>query len=75
MDNIFSGLSLIIAVGAIVALFMRSIGQPLLIGHIITGIIVGPAVFHILANPSSLTVFGDIGIALLLFIIGLGMNP
>lgn len=75
MENIFSGLSLVIAIGAAVALFMRSIGQPLLIGHIITGIIVGPAVFHILANPSSLTVFGDIGITLLLFIVGLGMNP
>lgn len=74
-NNLFAGLSAIIAVGAAVALFMRSIGQPLLIGHIITGIIVGPAAFHVLDNPTSLTVFGNIGIALLLFIIGLGMNP
>jgi len=75
MDNIFSGLSIIIAIGAAVALFMRTIGQPLLIGHIITGIIVGPVALNILDNPHSLNVFGDIGIALLLFIIGLGMNP
>jgi Kef-type K+ transport system membrane component KefB/voltage-gated potassium channel Kch len=75
MDNIFSGLSLIIAVGAAVALLMKSIGQPLLIGHIITGIIVGPVALNIIDNPHSLAVFGDIGIALLLFIIGLGMNP
>lgn len=75
MDTIFSGLSLIIVIGAAVALLMRLIGQPLLIGHIITGIIVGPALFHILKNPDTLTVFGDLGIALLLFIIGLGMNP
>lgn len=75
MDNIFSGLSIIIAIAAVVALLMRSIGQPLLIGHIITGVIVGPVALNVLANPSSLMVFGDIGIALLLFIIGLGMNP
>jgi Kef-type K+ transport system membrane component KefB/voltage-gated potassium channel Kch len=75
MDNFFSGLSIIIAIGAAVALFMRSIGQPLLIGHIITGIIVGPVALNILDNPHSLNLFGDIGIALLLFIIGLGMNP
>lgn len=75
MDNIFAGLSIIIAVGAVVALLMRAIKQPLLIGHIFTGIIVGPVAFNVLDNPNSLQVFGDIGIALLLFIIGLGMNP
>lgn len=75
MENIFSGLSLIIAIGAIVSIFMRYIRQPLMIGYILTGIIVGPAAFAVLDSPRSLTVFGDIGIALLLFIIGLGMNP
>lgn len=75
MENIFSGLSLIIAVAAAIAIFMRSIGQPLMIGYILTGIIVGPALFNIIDSPDKLTVFGDIGIALLLFIIGLGMNP
>jgi Kef-type K+ transport system membrane component KefB len=75
MENIFSGLSIIIAIGAAVSLFMRYIGQPLLIGHIITGIIVGPVALGILDDPESLKVFGSMGIALLLFIIGLGMKP
>jgi Kef-type K+ transport system membrane component KefB/voltage-gated potassium channel Kch len=75
MENIFSGLSLIIAIGAGVSLFMRYIRQPLMIGYILTGILVGPAILHVLDSPRSLTVFGDLGIALLLFIIGLGMNP
>ena len=57
------------------AFVMRAIGQPLMIGHILTGIIVGPALFHIADDPESLRVFADLGIALLLFIIGLGMNP
>ena len=75
MENIFSGLSLIIVIGAVVAFIMRKLGQPLMIGHIITGILVGPAIFHIANDPESLRVFADLGIALLLFIIGLGMNP
>lgn len=75
MDSVFSGLSLIIVIGALVALIMRMIGQPLIIGHILTGVIVGPALFHVLKDPTTLTVFGNMGIALLLFIIGLGMNP
>jgi Kef-type K+ transport system membrane component KefB len=75
MDTVFSGLSLIIVVGAAVALLMRAIGQPLIIGYILTGIIVGPAVFHITKSPDTLALFSDLGIALLLFIIGLGLNP
>ncbi len=75
MDSVFSGLSLIIVIGAAVALLMRIIGQPLLIGHIITGIIVGPTVLHVAKSADTLHLFADIGIALLLFIIGLGLNP
>jgi Kef-type K+ transport system membrane component KefB len=57
------------------ALFMRLIKQPLIIGHILTGIIVGPFAFHILQSASTIQTFSNIGIALLLFIIGLGLNP
>lgn len=75
MENVFSGLSLIIVIGAVVALIMRVIGQPLIIGHIITGVIVGPAVLHVAKSPDTLALFSELGIALLLFIIGLGLNP
>jgi Kef-type K+ transport system membrane component KefB/Trk K+ transport system NAD-binding subunit len=75
MDNVFPGLSLIIVIGAAVALLMRLIGQPLIIGYILTGIIVGPAVLHVAKSPDTLALFSDLGIALLLFIIGLGLNP
>src|SRR3954470_9015786 len=75
MDTVFSGLSLIIVIGAAVALLMRLIGQPMIIGYILTGVIVGPAVFHVAKSPDTLALFSDLGIALLLFIIGLGLNP
>jgi Kef-type K+ transport system membrane component KefB/voltage-gated potassium channel Kch len=75
MEAVFSGLSLIIVIGAAVALMMRLIGQPLIIGYILTGIIVGPAALHLVKSPDTLALFSDLGIALLLFIIGLGLNP
>lgn len=75
MDTIFSGLSLILVIGTAMALLMRLVGQPMLIGHILTGIIAGPAVFHITKSSDTFAVFSDIGITLLLFIIGLGLNP
>ncbi len=54
---------------------MRLIGQPLIIGHILTGVIVGPAVLHLAKSPDTLNLFSDLGVALLLFIIGLSLNP
>ncbi|MFO0920773.1 MAG: cation:proton antiporter [Candidatus Saccharimonadales bacterium] len=73
--NVFAELSLIIAIAAVVSFVMRLLRQPLIIGHIITGIIVGPTVFNFVNSPETIEVFSNIGITLLLFIIGLGLNP
>jgi len=73
--SIFSELSLIIALAAGIAMVMRLLRQPLIIGHILTGIIVGPAMLHLVNSPDTIEVFSSVGIALLLFIIGLGLNP
>lgn len=75
MHSIFSELSLIIAIAAGMALVMRLIRQPLIIGHIFTGILVGPSVFGFVQSPETVEVLGGFGIALLLFIVGLGLNP
>jgi Kef-type K+ transport system membrane component KefB len=74
-ESIFSTISIIIVIASLMALIMRLIHQPLIIGHILTGIIVGPIAFHILKSASTIDTFSNIGIALLLFIIGLGLNP
>jgi Kef-type K+ transport system membrane component KefB len=74
-ESVFSELSLLIAIAAGIALIMRLIRQPLIIGHILTGIIVGPSVLHLIKSPETIEAFSSIGIALLLFIIGLGLNP
>lgn len=74
-ENVFIALSVIIVIASLMALVMRLIRQPLIIGYILTGVIVGPFAFHILKSASTIETFSNIGIALLLFIIGLGLNP
>src|ERR1700684_2717352 len=74
-DSIFTELSLVIAIAAGMALIMRLIRQPLIIGHILTGIIVGPSLLHVVRTAGTIQTFSNIGVALLLFIIGLGLNP
>lgn len=73
-NDLFTELSLIIAVGAGVSMIMRLLKQPLIIAYILTGILVGPSLLHIVKDADSIKVFSEIGITLLLFIIGLGLN-
>jgi Kef-type K+ transport system membrane component KefB len=75
MHSNINDLSLVIAIGVVVSAVMRLIKQPLIIGYIITGVIVGPALLHIIDSPDSIQVFADFGITLLLLIVGLGLNP
>lgn len=70
----FIQLSIVIVLAAVVAVAMRLLRQPLIIGHIITGIIVGPSLLALIDDRSSFEVYSEIGIALLLFIIGLELN-
>lgn len=72
---LFIELSLIIVVGTVVSILMRLLKQPLIIGYIITGLLVGPTAFDLVTSGETLTVFSDMGIALLLFLVGLGLNP
>lgn len=72
--SIFTQISLVIAIAAIVSLVMRFLKQPLIMGYIITGILVGPSVLNIVHAKEAFETFSEIGIALLLFIIGLGLN-
>jgi len=75
MHNVFNELSLIIVIGVAVSLFMRAIRQPLTIAYILTGVLVGPAAFDLISSPETLEVFSNFGIALLLLIVGMGLNP
>jgi Kef-type K+ transport system membrane component KefB len=74
VDSVFSELSLVIIVTVAVCLFMRLIKQPLILGYILAGLLVGPSALGLIHSTELFKVFSEIGIALLLFIIGLGMN-
>lgn len=73
-SNIFTQLSIVVAIVVIVSIVMKLLRQPLIMGYIITGVIVGPSFLHIVRDQSAFDSFSTIGITLLLFIIGLGLN-
>lgn len=74
MDS-FSELSLVLGISVLISLILRVLKQPLIIGYIASGILVGPAILNIVKTQDTIDTFANFGIALLLYIIGLGLNP
>ncbi len=74
-QTLFTEISLIIAIATFVGLIIHLLRQPQIIGYILTGILVGPSVFHIVQSEDTIGVLAKFGITLLLFIIGLSLNP
>lgn len=74
-SSIFVEVSVLLALCAGVAMIMRALRQPLIIGYILTGLIVGPSLLGLIESPETIEVLGTFGVALLLFIVGLGLNP
>ncbi|MCK5450038.1 cation:proton antiporter [Candidatus Pacearchaeota archaeon] len=73
--EVFVELSIIIGITVLVAGITRLLKQPLIIGYILTGIIVSPYFLNIVNSTETIKVFSQIGVALLLFIIGLSLSP
>lgn len=73
--TLFIELSLIVVLTTAVSLVMKLFKQPLVVGYIIAGILVGPYVFDILQAREEMELFSKIGISILLFIVGLTLNP
>lgn len=69
-----SVLYLLIAAVIAVPLFKR-IGLGSILGYLFAGILIGPNVLHLIDQPQDLLHFAEIGVVMLLFIIGLELNP
>jgi len=74
-NSLFFELALIIAIGVLVAIIMRLLRQPLIVSHILTGLIVGPFFLNFLQSTEIFNLFGEIGISILLFTVGLNLTP
>lgn len=73
--SFFVELSIIITLALVVSGLLRLFRQPLIIGYIITGVLAGPYALNLMSSQESITTFAEIGIAVLLFIVGLNLNP
>ncbi len=73
--DIFIELSLIITITTLVAFIMKQLKQPLVVGYILSGLMLGPMFLNILHSTEVIEIFSKLGISILLFIVGLHMSP
>jgi len=73
--EIFVEVGMVMAITVIVSGIMRLMKQPLIMGYILTGILVSPYFLNLVKSTETLTVFSQIGVAFLLFIVGLSLSP
>ena len=73
--TLFIELSLLVVLATAISFLMKFLKQPLIVGYITAGILVGPYVFNILQAHEEIEFFSRVGIAILLFIVGLMLNP
>ena len=58
----------------VVGVVCRVVRQPLLIAYLVAGFAIGPHGFRFITDPDSIRTMAEIGLALLLFMIGLEMD-
>ncbi len=73
--SLFLELALVITIGVVVAIIMRLLKQPLIVSHIVSGLVVGPFVLNVIHSTEIFKLFSEIGIAILLFTVGLNLKP
>lgn len=73
--ELFAEISVLLAVALCVSIVMRLLRQPLIIGHIVTGLIVGPYALGYVRSTETLAFLSEIGVAILLFTVGLHLSP
>lgn len=73
IDNIFMDIGLIIIIATFFAFLAKVFKQPLISAYVLTGLILGP-ILHVITNRSIVTTLSELGIAFLLFIVGLEID-
>src|SRR3989344_8720146 len=72
--SFFAELGLIVLIATFFGIIFRHLKQPTILAYIFTGIVLGSSVLNVLQFNEFITVFSELGIAFLLFLVGLNLD-
>lgn len=74
LEELFFQIGIMLVIAAVLSMAVYRLRQPLIIAYILTGIIVGPGLLALTHSPEVFEALSQIGVAFLLFTVGLGLN-
>lgn len=74
LDTPFGEIAAILLIAAVVGVIGALMRQPLIVAFIAVGILVGPSALHLVRHAEELELLASIGIAVLLFLVGLRLD-
>ena len=74
-DHLIINLLIILAVAWPMGAFFVRLGLPVMLGQLVTGLILGPAVLNIVSPSEAITFLADLGIFFAMFYAGMEMDP
>ena len=72
--SILFDIGILIVLSAILANIARSLRQPLILGYVFAGVLLGPVGFSLIKNLDLISTISELGITFLLFIVGLELD-
>lgn len=73
-ENVFVQMGLVLGLAVIIGGIVQFLRQPLIVAFIVVGILLGPSALGWVAHSSEIELFARLGIALLLFVVGLKLD-
>ncbi|MDP3372505.1 MAG: cation:proton antiporter [Candidatus Paracaedibacteraceae bacterium] len=67
-------IAIVIAAALAGGLILTRLKQPPILGYIVTGVLLGPSAFKLVANRGPVEVLAELGVLLLLFVVGMELN-
>jgi Kef-type K+ transport system membrane component KefB len=74
LEELFFQIGIVLIIAAVLSMMVYRLRQPLIIAYILTGIVVGPGILALTHDVEIFHVMSEIGVAFLLFTVGLGLN-
>jgi Kef-type K+ transport system membrane component KefB len=74
MHHLLDDIGVAVIAATFLGLIAHWLRQPIILGYLIAGALIGPHVFGLITDAHNIEVISELGLVLLLFIIGLEMN-
>ncbi|MGC1470482.1 MAG: cation:proton antiporter, partial [Sphingorhabdus sp.] len=75
LTDILTTGAILLGAALVAVLVFRKLGLGAVLGYLVAGIIIGPDVLGLTGDPETILSFAEIGIILLLFLVGLELSP